>query len=120
VAQRAVQVGEDRALGEEEAAVGLPDDARRRIEARVGRIPAAELLGGEDLVRDLVELGRLERAAEGRPVLGPALDRAGGDEEPLVRIGLEVVPELVRSTQQRHVGGVLVVRQADDARQPVG
>ncbi len=94
---------EDRALGEEKSAIGLPHHARRGIEAGVGRISAPKFGGIKDLVRNVVQLGGLERPAEHRPILRPALDAAGGDEEALVRIGLEVVPEFVAAPQERDV-----------------
>ena len=112
--QRTVDVRQDRALSEEEAALGLEDDPRRRVESGIRGIPTSHLGRVEHLVRQVVKLGRLERATERASVLRPALERAGGDEQPLAGIGLEVVPQLVRPPEQRHVRGVLVVREADD------
>ena len=48
-----------------------------------------------------------------------ALDDAGDVQELLARLGLELAPELVRAPQQRHVVGMLEVREADDPREPV-
>ena len=70
-----VDVGDDRALGEEEAAVRLPDDARVRLEPRVGGVSATQLLGREDLVRQIVQLGGL-RALRGRSARPPGRPRA--------------------------------------------
>ncbi len=47
------------------------------------------------------------------------LDDAGDVQELLVRLGLELAPELVGAPEQRHVVGMLEVREADDPRQPV-
>ena len=112
-------MGEDRPLGEEEAAVGLVDDPRGRVEAGVRGVSAPHVGRVEHLVLDVVELRRLERPAERGPILRAALERAGGDEQPLAGIGLEVVPELVGPPQERHVRRMLVVGQPDDPGQPV-
>ena len=117
--ERPVDVGDDRALGEQESTVRLPHHAGLRLEARVGGVSPPEILGREDLVRKVVQLGGLERAAEGRPVLRAALQRAGRDQQLLAGDRLELVPELVAAPQQRDVGRMLVIREADDARQPV-
>ena len=114
-----VDVGDDRALGEEEAAVRLPDDARVRLEARVGGVSATELLGREDLVRQVVQLGRRQGSAEGRPVLRAALEGAGRDQQPFSGDGLELVPQLVAAPQERNIGRVLVIGEPDDAGQAV-
>jgi hypothetical protein len=112
-------VRQDRALSEQEPAVRLEHGPRRILDPGVRREAAAQLAPIEHLVRDVVQLGRLERPAEHRSVLGTALDRARDDEEPLAGIGLEVAPELVRPPEERHVRRMLVVRQPDDPRQPV-
>ena len=40
-------------------------------------------------------------------------------EELLARLGLELAPELVRAAEERHVVGMLEVREADDPGEPV-
>jgi hypothetical protein len=79
--ERTVDVRQDRALGEEETALGLEDDPRVWLESGVRRVPASHLGRVEHLVRQVVKLCRLERAAERAPVLRPALERAGRDEQ---------------------------------------
>ena len=48
-----------------------------------------------------------------------ALDDSRDVQELLACLGLELAPQLVRAAEERHVVGVLEVREADDPRQPV-
>src|SRR5439155_24340984 len=41
------------------------------------------------------------------------------DQEPLLDVGLERVPQLVCPSQERHVGGIFVIGEPDDASQAV-
>ena len=48
-----------------------------------------------------------------------ALDDSGDVQELLAGLGLELAPQLVRTAKERHVVGVLEVRESDDPREPV-
>ena len=71
-------------------------------------------------MRKVVQPSGLHGSSERRPILRAALETAGGDEQPLFDLRLELLPQLVCAPQQRHIGGVLVVGEPDDASQPVG
>jgi hypothetical protein len=66
-------------------------------------------------VGEVVELAGAQRALDDLGVGRTGVERAGHVEEPLAGQRLELAPELVGAAQERHVRGVLVVGQADDA-----
>ena len=76
-----VQVRQQAALGEQEPTVRLEHEARAGVEGPIGREAAPQLGGIQHFVRQVVQLRGCQRAAEGRPILGTALDAAGGDQQ---------------------------------------
>src|SRR5439155_4397321 len=119
VSQPNVDVGQDRALREQEPAVGLKDDTRLRWEAAVRWETLLEAERVEDLVGQVMLLRRPQSAAEHRSIFTAALQASRCDQEPLLDVGLERVPQLVCPSQERHVGGIFVIGEPDDASQAV-
>jgi hypothetical protein len=78
-----------------------------------------QFLAGQHLVGQLVLEAGLQRAFEHPTVGWPGVDRSGDVQEPLASPGLDASPQLVGPLQEYHVGRVLVVGQADDARVPM-
>ena len=109
-----VDVGQDRALGEEEPTIGLPDGGSVLWETAESGVAALDLARVERGMVEVVELGRFKRAAEDGAVPGSTLEATGGDQESLAAPRLQLVPELVRAPKERDVGRVLVIGQADD------
>ena len=114
-AQRACDVRDDAALGDDEAPVGLVDDLELGREPVRGKAPS-DLGADEHLVLEVVVGAGPQDAL--RDLLAP-LDDPGDREQPLARFLLELVPELVGAADERHVVGVLEVGEPDDARVPV-
>jgi len=83
----------------------------------VGRQGGQEVVGGEVLDGKMMLRGRLLHARD-EPAAGRAETQAGalGQQVPAGAL-LQVVPALVGAADQRHVVGVLVVREPDDPRQ---
>ena len=106
---------DDAALGDDEAAVGLVRDLHLGREC-VGREAPRHLGAAQHLVLEVVLGARAENAVEDAVA---ALDDSGDVQELLARLGLELAPQLVRAAQERHVVGVLEVREPDDACQSV-
>ncbi len=111
-------MGDDGALAGDQPALRLHARSGRRRHAVAGEA-LVHLRAGQHLVRQAVQAGGGEGALEQRVVLRAAIDRAGGDQQRLAGRPLGLGPELVGAAQQRHVGRVLVVRQADDAADAV-
>jgi hypothetical protein len=103
VRTRTVRVRQHRPFGEQESAIGLVHDAGGRVEAGIRGVASPELAGIEDVMRQVVQLRRVDGAAERLSVLRATLDGAGRHEQPLPRLGFEVVPQLVGPPQQRHI-----------------
>src|SRR5947208_4617420 len=95
VSQPNIDVGQDRALREQEPAVGLKDDTRLRWEAAVRWETLLEVERVEDLVGQVMLLRRPQSAAEHRSIFRAALQASRCDQEPLLDVGLERVPQLV-------------------------
>src|SRR5215213_7424406 len=85
----------------------------------IAGIAPPELRACHHLVREVVELAGFPRALEDPTVLGSGIDGARGVQELLACLYLNLTPQLVGAPEEQHVGGVLVVGQADDARVPV-
>ena len=103
-----VELGPDRRLGRHPARVGLQQRDRAGGRRELGE--AGRHVGGvEDVVRQVPLLGgtstALDDGAAGRAEEQPA----GAGQQP------QLVPELVRPAQQRHVGRALEVGGPDDA-----
>ena len=71
----------------------------------------------EDPVADITDFYMF--ASPDRPDTTTLVLNAGPMEEPLAGARLELAPEGVGATQQRHVARILEVRFADDARMTV-
>ena len=82
----------------------------------IGREATRHLGAAQHLVLEVVLGARAENAVEDAVA---ALDDSGDAQELLAGFGLELAPQLVRAAKERHVVGVLEVREADDPRQPV-
>src|SRR5438552_569373 len=119
VSQRNVDVGQDRALREQEPAVRLKDDTRLRWEAAVRWKTLLEVERVEDLVWQVMLLRRSQSAAERRSIFRAALQASRCDQEPLLNVGFQGVPQLVCPSQERHIGGIFVIGEPDDASQAV-
>src|SRR6185503_19062247 len=78
------------------------------------REPAADLVGGQDLVGDAVLDGAPARAREEHSVLRPGHEAARPSQEPPAGFLLELSPALVGAAEQRNVAGMLEVGLADD------
>src|SRR5918992_138371 len=85
----------------------------------VGGPPTAHLVGREQLVRHIVLECAAARTADDRAVGRADHQSARLMEERAFRLALQLLPKLVRATDQRHVERVLEVRLADDARATV-
>ena len=83
-------------------------------------IAPPELRARQYLVREVVELAGLPRALEDPGILRSGIYGARDVQELLAGFALDLTPQLVGAPEEQHVGGVLVVGQADDARVPVG
>jgi len=108
-------VRDDAPLRDDEAALGLVGDAHLGRQT-VGGEPLGDLGACEHLVLEVVLGARAEDAVEDSV---SALDDPGHVQELFAGLRLELAPELVRASQERHVVGMLEVREADDPRQPV-
>ena len=106
---------DDAAFGDDEAAVGLVRDLHLGRECVGGKAPR-HLGAAQHLVLEVVLGARAENAVEDAVA---ALDDSGDAQELLAGFGLELAPQLVRAAKERHVVGVLEVREPDDPRQPV-
>ena len=63
---------------------------------------------------------RTAQAAGHHLALGPADHQSAGDlQQPAAGLPFELPPQFIRAPQQRHVGGMLEVREPDDARAAV-
>ena len=116
VGERALDVRDDAALRDDEAAVGLMHDVHRRRQAICGKALARPRLRSAPRAR--MSCSAHERRTPSRIAVA-ALDDPGDVEELLAGLGLELAPQLVGAPQQRHVVGVLEVGEPDDPRQPV-
>ena len=105
----------DAAFRDDESSVRLVDDLHLGREPEC-RETARDLRAVEHLVLEVVLGARAEHAVED-PLA--ALDDSGDVEELLAGLGLELAPQLVRTAKERHVVGVLEVREADDPREPM-
>src|SRR5215207_3492625 len=85
----------------------------------IARIAPPELRACQYLVRKVVELAGLPRALEDPGFLRSGIYGARDVQELLAGLALDLTPQLVGAPEEQHVGGVLVVGQADDARVPV-
>ena len=108
------RVRHDRPLGCHEAAVRLHDGREMLRHAPSGKT-GGELRRGQHLMGKAVLAAGGKRALHDAPVLGAGVDAAGHEQEPLARGGLELPPHLVGAPEQRHVGRVLHIGEADDA-----
>ena len=86
--------------------------ARARLVRREASIEPSRI---EDLVLDAVRARALEGAREQRTALGTNHDASGLHEQGGVRVALQLVPQLVGATHERHIERMLVVGLADDA-----
>ena len=112
VGARGVEVSLHRRLREEKAAIGLEHGLRGRLDVPK-RVAALEVSRIEDLVREIVELRRLERAEKRLAIVGPALQGAGRDRGAPVRC----VPR-ARATARRRVAAA--ARTTDARGRPAG
>ena len=113
------QVCGDAAFRVQETAVRLQDSGIL-LRQPVGGETLVDLLAGQDLVRQVVNPAGSERAVEYLAARHADLQRAGDVEHALARGVLQLAPERICATQQRHVRWVLVICQTDDPRQAVG
>ena len=99
----------DRRLGSKESAVWLQhrDKVVRQPERR--QLPH-QLPGRQHLMREPMQLRR------GEPDLGDA----GDMEKLLPGRSFELAPQLIGAPQERHIGRMLPIGQADDARRSMG
>ena len=106
---------DDAALRRQKAAIRLQEDGQigRQVKRR---ITTAELGPVDRLVGQAVVPARAKRA-----LVDPlsCLDDPSDVEELFARLGLEFAPQLVSPSEERHVVGVLEVREPDDPREPV-
>ena len=107
----------DRSLGLEKAAIGLeqPRPVPRQVEARKA---ARHLPAIHHLARQIVQARRGERVANDLGSGASRLEDAGDGEKRSGFVAvdrLEGAPFLVGAPEQRHVGGILEIRQPDDA-----
>ena len=86
----------------------------------VAGVAPSELGAGQNLVRQVVELAGLPGALEDPGVLRAGIDGVGDVQEPLAGLALDLTPQLVGAPEEQHVGGMLVVGEADDAGVAVG
>src|SRR5215207_9641411 len=97
------------------------DQSALRLENRAvgGRKPVARKAGvdlgaGQNFMRQLVELRGGECSLEQSVVLVRGVNGTRDDEKLLAGRSLDLAPKLVRPAKQRHVGRILVIRQADN------
>ncbi len=114
-----LQMSLDRPFGPEEAAVGLDHRLPVRREVKGGE-PLRNLAGRKLLVREFVFQAGPDRSLQERASPGAGLQHAGDLEQALARAPLQVAPVVVGPPQQRHVGGMFEIGQADGAAVAVG
>ena len=109
----------DRRLGSEESAVWLQhrDKVVRQPERRQ---PPHQLRRRQHLMGQRMQLRRGERAAHQHAVGRPDLGDAGDMEKLLPGRSFELAPQLIGAPQERHIGRMLPIGQADDARRSMG
>ena len=114
--ERALDVRDDAAFGDDEAAVRLVRDLHvRRQSRRPGSAARPRRRSSTSCSRSC---SAHERSTPSR-IRSPPSTIPVILEELLACFGLELAPQLVRAAQKRHVVRVLEVREADDAREPV-
>ena len=113
--ERALDVRDDAALGNDEPPVGLEHDLQLRRQRVRGKAPR-HLTTIQNLVRDVV-VGAGAQHAFANPLA--ALDDPRHMKELLVGLRLELAPELVRPAEERDVVRVLEIGEPDDPRQAV-
>ena len=112
-------MGHVAALGQQEPALGLVQTLDLLRQAIPGIAPV-QLVAVHHLVRQAVELARLERALEDGAAFGTRIHASRDVEELLSGETLELAPQLIRAPEQRHVRRVLPVGEPDDSGEPVG
>jgi hypothetical protein len=82
----------------------------------VAGVARRQLGGGEHLVCKIKLLAGGECAGEDDLIRSASVDGAGDLEQKAFTFSFQVIPQLEGAQQQGYVGGVLVVGEADDAR----
>ena len=115
---RRIDMGNDRPLARDQPPLRL-EHRPGGFQQPVPREPRIHLAPRHHLMLQPMQLRRRQRPLEQRIVLRPGVDRPGRHQQRLPGRLLRLVPQLVGPVQQRHIGRVLVIRQPDDAADPV-
>ena len=115
---RQAGMGDDRALRQHEATVRLEHGGKIVRQAITGKA-GIDLSAGQNVVRQAMLAAGFARAQEDVAVGGAGVQRPGGDEQLLAGGLRRLAPQFEGALEQRHIGRVLVIGEADDARDAV-
>jgi hypothetical protein len=109
---------QDRVLRFEIAAVGL-QHADEILRQAIGRIAPHDAAGVEHAVGKRVQSRGGERAMHQGAIGPPDFQNAGDGHQRTPARVFQLAPERISAAQQRHIGGVLEIAEADDAGRAV-
>ena len=112
-------MGHDGGLGSEQTAVFLHHGNVVRWKPKRGKLPH-QVGRGKNRMGQIMGLRGRQRAGHQRAVGRADFGDSRDLEQSVSSRGLKLTPQAVGAPQQRHVGGVLEIPQADDSRRPVG
>jgi hypothetical protein len=112
------QMRQDRPLRRDEAAIAL----KYRLVPRrqpIARKAPMRLGGIEKLMLQSMFPARRKRPLDDAAPLRPGIDRPGDEEQWLARQPLRLAPKFIGAAEQRHIGRMLEIGEADDPVQPM-
>ena len=111
-------VRHDAPLGRQQPGLRFVQRHQRRLHPVAGKSPPHRR-GIQNFVCQVVRLGRFQRPGEHLARFAADIQGAGDVQKTLLDGPLQRPPQFVGAVQERHVGRVLVIRQADDPRDAV-